>query len=111
MIEAMTGAAAWPEIVHSTSTPRVDFVPCGNSQVPTFERPQFGWSALRPKYRAVLIGVGDTRDPETSWLAARCDAVYFVLSRQQTRRRLAVSAVDALRSSGANVLGCVVAED
>ncbi len=111
MIEAMTGSARWPEIVHATTTPRVDFVSCGEAQVPTFERPEFGWGALRPKYRAVLIGVGDTRDPETLWLAARCDAVYFVLSRRQTKRRPAVAAVDALRSRGANVLGCVVAED
>jgi hypothetical protein len=111
MIEAMAGTASWPQIVRATTTPRVDFVSSGDAQVPTFERPEFGWGALRPKYRAVLIGLSDTRAPETAWLAARCDAVYFVLSRPHTKRRSAIAALEVLRSRGANLLGCVVAED
>ena len=111
MTEAMLGAASWPEVIRPTTAPRIDFVPCGNSQIPTFERADFGWGALRPKYRVVLIGAGDAQEPETRWLASRCDGVYLVISRRQTRRQEASVAVNDLRAGGANVLGCVVADD
>jgi hypothetical protein len=110
LIEAMLGTAHWPEIIHPTTTPRVDFVGIGHGSVPTFERPEFGWSALRPIYRAVLIGVGTAGEPETHWLSARCDGVYFVISRLHTRRRAAGAALNALQACGANVLGCVLAD-
>jgi Mrp family chromosome partitioning ATPase len=108
LIEAMLGTAHWPEIIHPTTTARVDFVASGHGQVPTFERPEFGWSALRPKYRTVLIGIGAAGEPETHWLSARCDGVYFLISRPRTKRRAASAAINALRACGANVLGCVL---
>ena len=111
MTEAMLGAASWPEVIRPTTAPRIDFVPSGNSQIPTFERADFGWGALRPKYRVVLIGAGDAQEPETRWLASRCDGVYLVISRRLTRRQAASVAVNDLRAGGANVLGCVVADD
>ncbi len=111
MVEAMLGAAHWPDIIHPTNVARIDFVARGNGQVPTFERPQFGWGALRPLYRAVLIGLAGQMEPETAWLAGRCDAVYYVLSRPHTRRANASAAINALRSSGANVAGCIVVND
>jgi Mrp family chromosome partitioning ATPase len=111
MIEAVSGTAPWPEVIHPTTTPRIDFVSRGQRQSPASEPPEFGWGALRPKYRAVLIGLADTRQPETAWLAAHCDAVYFVISRPHTKRQAATAAVEALRASGANLLGCVVVND
>jgi Mrp family chromosome partitioning ATPase len=108
-IEAMSGTASWPEIIHPTTTPRVDFVARGNSPIPTVERPDFGWSALRPKYRAVLIGISISGEPETDWLSARCDGVYFVISRPHTKRHAATVAVTSLGACGANVLGCILA--
>lgn len=111
MVEAMLGQAQWPDLIHPTNIARIDFVARGAGQVPTFERPQFGWSALRPLYRAVLIGPANQAEPETLWLAARCDAVYFVLSRLHTRRSNATAAVNALRAGGANVAGCIVVND
>jgi hypothetical protein len=111
MIEAMLGKVQWPDIIHPTNTARIDFVARGNGQVPTFERPQFGWGALRPLYRAVLIGLANQAEPETNWLAARCDAVYYVLSRPHTRRSNASAAINALRASGANVAGCIVVNE
>jgi Mrp family chromosome partitioning ATPase len=111
MIEAMLGQVQWPDIIHPTNAARIDFVARGNGQVPTFERPQFGWGALRPLYRAVLIGLANQAEPETSWLAARCDAVYYLLSRPHTRRSSASAAINALRSSGANVAGAIVVND
>jgi len=111
MVEAMLGQAQWPDLIHPTNIARIDFVARGIGQVPTFDRPQFGWSALRPQYRAVLIGPANQAEPETLWLAARCDAVYFVLSRLHTRRSNATAAVNALRAGGANVAGCIVVND
>jgi hypothetical protein len=111
MVEAMLGAAQWPDIIHPTNVARIDFVARGNGQVPTFERPQFGWGALRPLYRAVLIGLAGHAEPETAWLAGRCDAVYYVLSRPHTRRANGSATVNALRASGANVAGCIVVND
>jgi Mrp family chromosome partitioning ATPase len=111
MVEAMLGQAQWPDLIHPTNIARIDFVARGSGQVPTFERPQFGWSALRPLYRAVLIGPANQAEPETLWLAARCDAVYFILSRLHTRRSNATAAVNALRAGGANVAGCIVVND
>jgi hypothetical protein len=111
MVEAMLGKVQWPDIIHPTNAARIDFVARGNGQVPTFERPQFGWGALRPLYRAVLIGLANQAEPETNWLAARCDAVYYVLSRPHTRRSNASAAINALRASGANVAGCIVVND
>jgi hypothetical protein len=111
MIEAMLGKIQWPDIIHPTNAARIDFVARGNGQVPTFERPQFGWGALRPLYRAVLIGLANQAEPETNWLAARCDAVYYLISRPHTRRSNASAAINALRSSGANVAGCIVVND
>lgn len=107
----MLGTTAWPEVIYPTSTQGIDFVPSGDRQVPTFERSQFGWNALRPQYRIVLIGVAPADQPETTWLAARCDGVYLVISRPRTRRQSATSAVNGLRACGANVLGCVVVDD
>jgi Mrp family chromosome partitioning ATPase len=109
--EVMLGTAIWPDVIHPTNVPSIDFVPCGNREVPTFERSSFGWNALRPGYRAVLIGVAPAAQPETAWLAARCDGVYLVLSRPQTRRQAAIASVNALRSCGANLLGSVVADN
>lgn len=111
IIEVMLGSAQWPAVIHATNTQRIDFVASGTGHVPTFERPHFGWGALRPLYRAVLIGLASAEEPETEWLAERCDGVYFVLSRPHTKRALAARGVNALRSGGANVLGCVVAND
>lgn len=111
MIEAMLGKTQWPDIIHPTNAAQIDFVARGNGQVPTFERPQFGWGALRPLYRAVLIGLANQAEPETNWLAARCDAVYYLISRPHTRRSNASAAINALRASGANVAGCIVVND
>lgn len=111
LIEAMLGQAQWPDIIHPTNVARVDFVSCGDAQVPTVERPEFGWGALRPLYRNVLIGLADQPQPETMWLGGRCDAVYFVLSRPHTRRAAASAAIASLRASGANVMGSVVVND
>jgi Mrp family chromosome partitioning ATPase len=111
MIEAMLGRAQWPDIIHPTNSARIDFVACGNGQVPTVERPQFGWGALRPLYRVVLIGLATWSEPETTWLAGRCDAVYLVISRPHTRRSAASQAVNALRGCGANVMGSIVVND
>jgi hypothetical protein len=105
------GQAQWPDIIHPTNAARIDCVTRGNAQVPTVERPEFGWGALRPLYRAVLIGLANQGEPETAWLAGRCDAVYFVLSRPHTRRGSASAAVNSLRSCGANVAGSIVVND
>jgi Mrp family chromosome partitioning ATPase len=109
--EVMLGTATWSDSIHPTNMPSIDFVACGNRQVPTVERSEFGWSALRPQYRVVLIGVAQADQPETAWLAARCDGVYLVISRPSTTRHSASEAVNAMRASGATVLGCVVADD
>lgn len=111
IIEAMVGAASWPEIIHSTTTPRIDFVSRGDGKIPGVEPPEFGWGALRPKYRAVLIGIADTRVPETAWLAAHADAVYVLISRPDTKRQAAAEAVETLRTGGAHVMGCIVVND
>ncbi len=111
MIEVMLGASNWPDIIHPTNAARIDFVGCGNSQVPTFDRPEFGWGALRPMYRAVLIGLSAASEPEINWLAARCDGVYFCISRPHTKRQAASAAINTLRACGASVLGCIVIND
>jgi len=111
LIEVMLGQAQWTDIIHPTHLPRIDFAGCGGAPVPTVERPNFGWSALRPLYRAVLIGLAAQGEPETMWLAGRADAVYVVLSRPHARRSTATAAVHALRASGANVAGSIVVND
>jgi Mrp family chromosome partitioning ATPase len=111
LVEAMLGQAQWTDIIHPTHAARIDFVASGNAPVPTVERPNFGWGALRPLYRAVLIGLAGQGEPETMWLAGRADAVYFVLSRPHTRRSTATAAVHALRATGANVAGSIVVND
>jgi Mrp family chromosome partitioning ATPase len=109
--EVMLGAAHWPDVINRTKTSGIDFVGCGNRQLPTLERTEFGWNALRPQYRAVLIGVALAGQPDTDWLAARCDGVYLVISRPNTKRQAASAAVSRLRDCGANVLGCIVLDD
>ena len=109
--DVMSGRANWPDVICPTNMACVDIVGAGTRHVPTLERPDFGWNALRPQYRAVLIGVATGNQPETAWLAARCDAVYFVIRRAHTRRQTATTATNALRACGASVLGCIVAED
>ena len=109
--EVMLGVAHWPDVINPTNTSCIDFVGCGTRQLPTLERSEFGWNALRPQYRAVLIGVAQAGQPDTDWLAARCDGVYLVISRPNTKRQAASAAVSTLRSGGANVLGCIVLED
>jgi Mrp family chromosome partitioning ATPase len=111
MIEAMIGRAQWTDIIHPTNAARIDFVARGNGQVPTVERTEFGWGALRPLYRVVLIGLATWSEPETTWLAGRCDAVYLVISRPHTRRSSASAAINSLRGCGANVVGSVVVND
>ncbi len=111
LIDVMVGTAHWPDVVHTTNVACIDFVSCGQGALPTLERSQFGWEALRPQYRAVLIGLAEASRPETDWLAARCDAVYLVLSRRHTHRQTASAATSSLRASGANLAGCVVTDD
>ncbi|MGD9722248.1 MAG: hypothetical protein AB7O59_11600 [Pirellulales bacterium] len=109
--EAMQGLAQWTEIIHSTTTPRIDFVGRGECAMPAHEPLEFGWVALRPKYRAVLIGVAQTSAPQTAWLAAHCDAVYVLISRPNTQRDVAQAAVESLRTSGANLMGSILIND
>jgi Mrp family chromosome partitioning ATPase len=111
MIEAMLGRANWLDIIHPTNAAQIDFAARGNGQVPTVERAEFGWGALRPLYRAVLIGLAVWSEPETTWLAGRCDGVYLVISRPHTRRSAASGAINSLRSCGANVVGSIVVND
>jgi Mrp family chromosome partitioning ATPase len=111
LVEAMLGQAQWPDIIHPTSAVRIDFVARGNASVPTIERTEFGWGALRPLYRTVLIGLAGQAEPQTAWLGGRCDAVYLVISRPHTRRRTASAAVNSLRACGANVVGTIVVND
>jgi hypothetical protein len=111
IVEAMGGAASWPQIIHPTTTPRIDFVGRGEASLETRQPAQFGWGALRPKYRAVLIGVSDQRLPETASLAAHCDAVYVLISRPHTKRQAAADAVESLRAAGAHLMGCVMVND
>jgi Mrp family chromosome partitioning ATPase len=108
--EVMSGVANWSDVVVPTNVACVDVVSAGMRQVPTLERPDFGWHALRPQYRAVLIGVAAAGQPETVWLASRCDSVYVVIRKSHTKRQSASGAISALRACGANVLGCIVAE-
>jgi hypothetical protein len=110
IIEVMLGIAQWRDVIHPTTVAGVDFVGAGHAQVPTLDRPDFGWAALRPSYRIVLIGMAPCDEPETRWLAARCDGVYLVLSRPHSKRQTAIVAVNALRACGANPLGCIVAD-
>ncbi len=109
--EVMLGSAHWPDVIHPTNASGIDFVGCGNRQLPTLERTEFGWNALRPQYSTVLIGVALAGQPDTNWLAARCDGVYLVISRPNTKRQAASAAVSSLREGGANVLGCIVLDD
>jgi Mrp family chromosome partitioning ATPase len=111
LIEAMHGTAQWPEIIHPTTTPRVDFVRSGEGQAPAKEPPDFGWGALRPRYRAVLIGIADTRAAETAWLAAHCDGVYVLISRPHTKRHAAAEAVERLRHCGVHLMGSILVND
>jgi len=111
MVEAMHGSMQWLDLVHPTNVAGVHFVPRGLGHVPMLERSQFGWGTLRPKYRAVLIGLSDTNEPETTWLAARCDGVYLVLSLPRTPRRMARKAAETLETAGANLLGCIATGD
>ncbi len=111
IVEAMCGEANWPQIIHSTTTPRIDFVSRGEAALETSEPAEFGWGALRPRYRAVLIGVADERMPKTAALAAHCDAVYVLVSRPHTKRQAAADAVERLRAQGAHLMGCVMLND
>jgi Mrp family chromosome partitioning ATPase len=111
MTEIMLGTAGWSAAIRQTLVPGVDLVPSGSSEVPAFERPDFGWNELRECYRAVLIGLNDVQDAETPWLAARCDATYLVVSRPHTPRQTACDALARLRAAGANVLGCIATGD
>lgn len=111
LVEVMLGNQHWSDVLHTTNLACLDFVPCGQASVPTLERSQFGWEALRPQYRTVLIGLAEASRPESDWLAARCDAVYLVISRKHTRRQTASAATNSLRASGANLMGCVVTDD
>jgi Mrp family chromosome partitioning ATPase len=111
MVDVMRGTAPWSEVIRPSSLSRVAFVSAGHGQVPTLDRPEFGWHALRPQYRAVLIGLSAADEPEIGWLSARCDGVYFVLSRPHSRRQGAVTAINTLRAAGANVLGSIVVND
>jgi Mrp family chromosome partitioning ATPase len=111
LVEAMSATVRWPDVIHPTNLEHIDFVPRGKNPVPIFERSEFGWDALRSQYRAVLIGLAEADRPETTWLAARCDGVYFVISRPHTRRRSAIATITALRACGATVLGCIVVND
>jgi len=111
LTEAMLGTAHWPEIIHATTTPRVDFVSRGEATIAGGDEHEVGWGALRPKYRDVLIGVADGRDPQTSRLAAHCDGVYLLVSRPQTKRAEALAAAESLRAGGVNLLGTILVND
>lgn len=111
LAEVMLGAAQWPETIHATTTPRVDFVSRGESPIEGVDEHEVGWGALRPKYRDVLIGVADSRDPQTARLAAHCDGVYLLVSRPQTKRADALAAAELLRAGGVNLLGTILVND
>jgi Mrp family chromosome partitioning ATPase len=109
--DVMSGTAAWHDVIRSSNMACVDFAGAGTRSVPTLERPEFGWNDLRPRYRVVLLGVAAAPQPETIWLAARCDAVYLLIRQRHSLRQAATAATNALRECGANVLGCIVSDD
>ena len=110
MIEVMLGTSAWTDVIHPTASSRIDFVAHGNCQVPTFDRPEFGWGAAAPISRGAHRAVrgGRTRD-RLAVGTLRCRLCRHL--RPHTRRQVASAAVNELRSVGANVQGCVVVND
>ncbi len=58
VIEVMLGTASWPDAIHPTNISGIDFVASGHSQVPTFERPDFGWGVAAPLSRSYADRAG-----------------------------------------------------
>ncbi len=107
----LAGEAAWQGSVRRTPWKRLDVLPGmkvagGGAAMGTADVAAL-LDELRCNYQWVLLDAPSTACPETMSLARLCDGVLVVVELGRTRRRAAQQAVELLRDSGVNVLGCV----
>lgn len=114
ILEVLSGAVGWQEVLRPTSTPRLNLLP-GSHLPPGQPLPttfKFGrlLGQLREHFDLVLIGAAWTADRDTQLPMRHTDGVYLVVEPGRTLRRTARNAVRHLERRGIRVLGCVLIE-
>ncbi len=114
ILEVLSGAADWEQVIQQTGIPRLSLLP-GSHLPPSRHSPgtfKFGHllGLLRQHYQLVLIGAAGVASPEAQLLTPYADGVYLVIELGRTLRRVARDAVRHLERRGIGVLGCVLIE-
>jgi len=103
----------WSHVMQPTDDDRIDRLARGRGLIDTSTRGMRRMATLldqlRQRYEYVLVHGGEGQNPETTAIAARCDAVYLLVGLDQTDRQQAQQVAETLRAAGAQVKGCVVA--
>ena len=111
--EVMNIAFPWERAVLSSGSSKLDFVPAGNCPHDRWnpkEQLRNALAAMKAGYGYVCVSVGEAHGHAASTWADLSDGTFLLVSLRGSNEDIAVSAVAQMKSSGARVLGCVVAD-
>lgn len=112
--DVTNSGADWKSLVYTGETKALDFLPGGTHQ--RFRHPeeksrlQAAVREMKQDYQFVVVSAGDAHGLSAKIWNDICEGTYLLLSLKHSNDVYAQSAVSALQSGGARVLGCVLTD-
>ena len=106
--------ADWKSLVYTGDSKELDFLPGGTHE--RYRHPEekarlrAAVAEMKKDYQFVLVSAGDAHGLSAKIWNDICEGTYLLVSMKYSNETYAQSAVDALQTSGARVLGCVLTD-
>jgi MinD-like ATPase involved in chromosome partitioning or flagellar assembly len=111
--EVMNIAYRWQDAILKSGSSKLDFMPAGNCPhkrwIPK-ESLREAVAEIKREYQFVCISVGDAHDSASSTWSEIADGTFLLVSAVHSSDAIAESAAAQLRSEGARLIGCIVAD-
>ncbi len=111
--EVMNIAFPWQQAVLKSGSSKLDFMPAGNCPhkrwIPK-EQLREALAESKSCYQFICVSVGDAHDAAASTWSELADGAFLLVSATHSSDSVAESAVTQLRSDGARLVGCIVAD-
>jgi len=113
LLDVLSGAASWREVVRQTDFRRLSVLPAGRLAAgddAPWDTPKLAamLDSLRRQYRLVLIDTASLGHREVAPMTRLCDGTYLVIRLGRTRRSGVRRALRAVEAGGGRLLGCVL---
>jgi len=106
--------ADWRSVIYSGNAKELDFMPGGTHE--RFRHPEeksrlrSAVNEMKRDYQFLLVSAGDAHGLSAKIWSDICEGTYLLVSMKHSNETYAQSAVAALQSNGARVLGCVLTD-